>query len=232
MKGQSAMLIHAKTVEWDKASLSLEKIADLVLDWRLYPRKQVDQQVVQNYARAMQSGANFPNVKVGLLHGKKIIVDGFHRINAMQQLKTEYAQCNALRFSSEAELFAEAVRLNSAHGKGFSEEDVKENIRRLKKYKFDVDEIVSLVHVPAGEIYREAAAPIVELKAPCGKTYRCDTNGKLKPGLSGKELVELKRSLVFCCNMAESGKIPSDDSVIRELVVRCRASLGCVRFHD
>jgi len=214
--------------DWDKAPVCLEKIHDLVFDWHLYPRKEVDETVVQNYARALRAGANFPYIKVGLLDGKKIIVDGLHRVRSREFLKIDYVECAILEFQSEAELFAEAVRLNSSHGKGFCEAELKANIRRLKRYKIDVNDIVAICHVPASEITREMTRPITTVTLPSGKKIPCT---QVKPGEKGIHgLLCLKGALMIVCNWAESRKIPTDEPVITELVIRTREALRKVQI--
>ena len=215
-----------KNYDWDHAPVSREKISDLVFDWRLYPRKEVDHQtVVQHYVKALEAGAVFPTVKVGLFKGKKTIVDGLHRVRAHTQLKRDYVDCSTLPFESEAELFAEAVRLNSSHGKRFSDIELKENIRRLKQYKFNVKDIVALVHVPASEIYREAAAPVAVLTLPSGKKI----NIGAKP--DAPDLVQFKNALKLCLRWAGSGQIPIGNAETTALVVRCHLELGKVLSH-
>jgi len=212
--------------DWDRAPVRVEKIADLIFDWSLYPRMEVDHKnVVENYARALEAGCVFPTVKVGLLVGKKIIVDGVHRVSARKLKGIDYVECAELPFDSEAELFAEAVRLNSSHGKSFSKEELEANIKRLQKYKFDVKDIVALTHVPASEIYRESAAPITSLTAPCGKKIYC--NGQP----NGRELVQFKKALMLIRDVARSGCIPTDDLFFKNLVLECREALGKVRFN-
>jgi len=217
---------------WDKAMVSLEKINDLVFDWRFYPRKEIDHRVIDNYSRALRAGSVFPPVKVGLFAGKKIIIDGVHRINSRKLLKIDYVDCVVLPFETEAELFAEAVRLNSDHGKAFSTVEVKANIERLKKYKFDVKDIVALTHVPASEIYREAAAPITELTAPSGRKIHCniqkvDCNGQ--PDIH--ELIQFKNALILIRDVAQKGCIPTDDAYFKDLVAQCHLALRKVRFN-
>jgi len=211
--------------DWDRAPVRVEKIADLVFDWNLYPRKEVDHKnVVKNYARALKAGCVFPPVKVALFHGKKIIVDGVHRISSRKLLNIDYVDCVVLPFDSEAELFAEAVRLNSTHGKSFSVEELNANIKRLQKYNFDVKEIMALAHVPASEIYRESA-PITVMKAPCGKNIYCSGQP------NGRELVQFKKALMLIRDVARSGCIPADDEFFKELVTQCRLALEKVRFN-
>ena len=212
--------------DWDHAPVKVEKISDLVLDWSLYPRKEVDQQVVGAYAKALDAGSVFPTLKVGLFRGRKIVLDGFHRVGSRKLKKIDYADCSELPFTSEAELFAEAVRLNAGHGKGFTESELKANVKRLWKFKFKVDEIQALVHVPAAEIRRDAAEPIAKLTTPCGRTINVSP-----AAAAAEDLAHFKNALVLCCRWAETGKIPTKDPAVKELVVRCRASLGKVRFN-
>jgi hypothetical protein len=217
--------------DWDKAPIVMEKTSELVWDLNLYPRKMCDRKVVENYARALKAGCTFPNIKVGLLNGEKVIVDGVHRVKSRERLKIEYAACAELPFTSGAELFAEAVRCNSDHGKGFTHEDLQWSIKRLQKFKFRVSDIMALVHVPASEIYREAAAPITVLTTPSGKKVHCnvqkvDCDGK--PNI--RELIQFKNALMLIHDVAQKGCIPADDTFFKDLVTQCRLALGRVRF--
>jgi len=213
--------------DWDRAPVSLEKIQNLVMDWRLYPRKEVDQTVVRNYARALQAGANFPYIKVGVLNGRKIIVDGVHRVRSRELLNIDYIECAILKFNGEAELFAEAVRWNSSHGKGLCEDELQASIKRLQRYKFDPNDIVTICHVPASEILSEMTRPITSVTLPSGKRVPCT---KVKPGEAGIHgLLCLKSALMIVCNWAELNKIPTDEPVIRDLVARVRAALKKVQ---
>jgi len=230
-------ILKTKTVlsqkNWDKAPARIEKISDLTFDWSLYPRKEIDhQEVVRNYARALDAGCIFPTIKVGLFHGKKIIVDGVHRVNARKLKKIEYIDCSELPFEDEAELFAEAVRLNAGHGKSFTEAELKDNIRRLQKFKFSVKDIQTITSVPASEIYRESAAPIITLTGPSGRKIYCniqkvDCNGQP----STHELIQFKNALILIRDVAKKGCIPIDDPYFKDLIAQCRSALVKLRFN-
>jgi len=219
---------------WEKAPVRVEKISDLTLDWSLYPRIEINHnEVVLSYAKALAAGCVFPTVKVGLFHGKKIIVDGVHRISARKLKKIEYVDCSELPFDNAAELFAEAVRLNSNHGKAFSKIEVKANIKKLKKFKFNVKDIETLTHVPASEIHRESAAPITELVGPSGKKIYCgiqEVNCAGQPNI--KELLQFKNALILIRDTARKGCIPNDDAYFKELVTQCRLALKNVKFRS
>jgi hypothetical protein len=218
------MLVSLTIYDWDKAPVSVEKLDDLVLDWKVYPRKSIDSNVVHRYALAYKASSVFPPVKIGLFAGKKIIVDGAHRITSHRELDIDYIDCAILPFEKEADLFAEAVKWNSGHGRPFEREEVKANVERLKEYKFDVKDIVTLTHVPASEIYREAAAPITVLRAPCGKKIYCSGQPDFR------ELIEFKKALQLIRDVAGSGCVPNEDP-FRDLVRQCREALAKIRFN-
>jgi hypothetical protein len=214
--------------DWDKAPTKLEKIADLLFDWNIYPRKEVNNQTVKAYAKALKSGSTFPPIRVGLFKGQKIVVDGFHRAHSRIFLKIAYIECSTLPFQNEAELFAEAVRLNSSHGKTFTEIEVKASIRRLQRYNFNIKDIVSIVHIPASAIRQESTKPITILTLPSGKKLSCV---KVKPGEHGVHgLICLKNALIIVSEWAEEKEIPDEPS-FRELVARTSAALKKVRFN-
>jgi len=216
--------------DWDHAPVSAEKIRDLVFEWSFYPRKEVDQATVESYARALEAGAVFPPIKVGLYQGKKIVIDGFHRVAARQRFLIEYIDALTLPFETEGSLFAEAVRLNSSHGKGFTEAELKANIRRLQHYNFDVKEIQSLVHFTPAEIRKEFSTPIASVTTPSGRvishyqdpaTVEPDKNDAIK-------LMQLKNSLKLCSRWAEHEQVSIGNAETMALVVRCHLALGKV----
>jgi len=226
------MIRHRKipVKDWDHAPVSSEKIRDLVFDWTFYPRKEVDQATVENYARALEAGAAFPPIRVGLYQGKKIVVDGFHRVAARQRFLMEVIDAQILSFETEADLFAEAVRLNSSHGKGFTEKELKANIKRLQHYNFDIEEIQSLVHFPPAEIRKEFKAPIVTITTPSGRTVSHFQNPEtVEPDQNDIiKLMQLKSSLKLCSKWAERGQVSIGNPEMMALVVRCHLALGKV----
>ncbi len=209
---------------WDKIPIRVLKIEDLVFDWRFYPRSEVDDKVVKSYAKALQAGSVFPPVKIAVFAGKNIIVDGVHRVESRKLLKIEYADCAVHHFDSEGAMFAEAVKLNSSHGKSFSQAEIRASIRTLKRYNFSVSDIVAFTHVPAAEIQCERTKPVTVVTAPRGRKIDCQ-KGEVA------ELLRFKNALVLCCSWAEQHRIPTDNPGLQKLVVRCRLALGKVRFN-
>lgn len=222
--------MEEKVKNWDQAPIQTVKMRDLVFDWSIYPRKAVDQATVENYARALESGADFPPIKIGLYQGKKIVVDGFHRVSARQRFLLDFIEAKFLPFETEAALFAEAVRLNNSHGKGFSESELKANIRRLQQYNFSVKEIQSLIYFPKEEIRKEFTTPILTITTPSGKkvSYHFRSNGLLPDKNDYYKLQKLKDALKLCDKWAESEQLSINNAELAALVIRCHLSLGKV----
>lgn len=92
------------------------RAAEVVLDYNVYPRNKVDATHVKLIRAAMRGGNSLPPIVV---EGKsRRAVDGFHRDVAALREYGEDATIKAeLReYESDAELFLDAVRLNSGHG--------------------------------------------------------------------------------------------------------------------
>lgn len=219
--------------DWSHAPTKLERLSDLTLDLNLYPRDKVDVEVVHKYAKAQQAGAVFPPLKIGLLKGEKIIVDGTHRCGAYKENQVDFADCKELPFTSEAELFAEAVRLNADHGAAFNDADRKKSMRQLKKFKFKVQDIQKLLSVPAAEIVKESAAPIATIRTPWGEKKQIFKSETPKvpdaPGIA--DLIGFKNSLQSCKHYLEQNNgLVDGDPLIRELVMQVREALGRIKF--
>ena len=93
------------------------KATELVQDYDLYPRAQVDGYHVREIAEALEAGVSMPPVIAE--KGTKRVVDGFHRIRAAQKIHGATAKIEVVFkvYGSEAELFREAMRLNADHGR-------------------------------------------------------------------------------------------------------------------
>ena len=124
------------------------KIADLQFDVDIYPRMKIGWLTAYQYAQAMKSGSEFPPVKIGLLDGKKFVVDGWHRIEAKKLLKEEFVEAEIKEYTDRKTIFADAVRFNAAHGRQLSVQEKVRIIARLEEMQFTPDEISALIKVP------------------------------------------------------------------------------------
>ena len=131
---------------------TLMKISDLIVDSELYPRIKSGWLTAYQYAQAMKANSIFPPIVVGIFEGKKYVVDGVHRIEAKKLLKEEYIDAIVKKYENEKEMFVDAVRLNSTHGRQLSVQEKVRIIDKLKNMQFELQEISELVKVPIDKI--------------------------------------------------------------------------------
>lgn len=127
--------------------MQLFRIDELVMDKKYYPRMNVGWQTVASYANAMKIGDKFPPIKVGILDNKKILVDGWHRVGAHKLNKEEFIQGESEKYKNERDLFIDAARLNSRHGRPYSVQERIDVIRRLEKMEVPVFQIESILGI-------------------------------------------------------------------------------------
>jgi len=103
------------------AKLATVKLAELVLDWNLYPRHEVDGFQVARLTEAIEAGEDLPPM---IVDEKSLrIVDGFHRYHAFLRAKADEVAVEMQRFRSEADVFMHAVALNARHGVPLTPQD-------------------------------------------------------------------------------------------------------------
>ena len=92
------------------------KASELVLDFDLYPRNNVDSHNVRNIADALDAGAELPPVIID--KKSKRVVDGFHRVKAHIRLYGEEAKIQVVEktYRDDAAMFLDAARYNASHG--------------------------------------------------------------------------------------------------------------------
>lgn len=91
-------------------------ISGLVLERGLSPRANLSSNLVRQLVEAVRAGAVLPPIVAE--KGTSRVVDGFHRVEAHRRAHGREALIEVLEkdYADEAEMFLDAVRLNSAHG--------------------------------------------------------------------------------------------------------------------
>jgi hypothetical protein len=99
------------------------KVSELVEDFDLYPRADVDSGHVSQIVEALAAGASLPPVVA--CSKTKRIVDGFHRSRATRRLFGNDSDISVLLkdYKDERELFLDAMRFNSCHGRNMTSYD-------------------------------------------------------------------------------------------------------------
>ncbi len=95
-------------------------------------RNKVDNALVQKYAKAISNGATFPPIKIALVDGQYILVDGWHRHAA-----TARAHLNDIEAiitpMTHGEALQAAALANSAHGKPLSQTEKRKAFKAFIK---------------------------------------------------------------------------------------------------
>ena len=123
------------------------KVGLLVEDLDVYPRESIDSTHVGHIADAIESGAELPPVIAD--RKSKRTVDGFHRCRAYRRLFGDDYECAVVwrDYKTEAELFADAMRLNSAHGNNITPHDRTRCILIGEKLGMVAEDIADALHI-------------------------------------------------------------------------------------
>ena len=132
-------------------------IEKAICDKEIYPRNLVNWVTVTRYRGAMNSGANFPPITVArlgnkLLGGKFIVVDGFHRLDAMKGNKETHITVEILEGLDKKGIYIESVKRNIGHGQQFSGQERTKIILTLEKWEMSKEQIAKIVRIPADKI--------------------------------------------------------------------------------
>ncbi len=122
-------------------------LSDIVIDFAIYPRTQVDSGNVSQLREAFRAGTTLPPP---VIDAKSLrVVDGVHRVTMYRrEMEADGAiDVEVREYASEADIFADAVRMNAAHGRPLSPFDRARCAARLKKYRLGVAKIASLLGV-------------------------------------------------------------------------------------
>jgi hypothetical protein len=92
------------------------KATSLVLDFTLYPRMTVDDHHVSRLAEARRAGESFPPVIAD--DTTRRLTDGFHRLKTVLRVDGDDAMIDVewRHYTDDADLFQDAITLNSRHG--------------------------------------------------------------------------------------------------------------------
>lgn len=112
-------------------------INDIIQDHgTLQVRDIIDTKTVEQYARSMRAGADFPPIKVFKVEGKHYLVDGFHRVAAASAI-AEADQKFSPKIRAEViegtmgEALKTAALANTLHGKALKRSDHRKSFRML-----------------------------------------------------------------------------------------------------
>jgi len=206
----------------------LVKIASLKLELELYPRMKTGWLTAFQYAQAMKAGSIFPSIIVGKLQNKLYVVDGWHRIEARKLLGEEYIEATIRDFKDKREMFAEAVRVNSVHGRRLSVQEMVRIVHKLEEMHFKPKEISEIVKVPIDKIsmFQDRA-----ITGPNGKpvflkgiSAKAGVSEAVNQGLFNvSSVANLLEQLVM---VLENEMLSLEDEAVKELAIEVYSLLG------
>ena len=154
-------------------------IADLVLDWSLYVRHEVDAVQITRLMDALAAGNELPPIIVD--RKSRRVVDGVHRYTATHRTQGDGATIAVIRrtYADETALILEAIALNSRHGVPMESIDQRHCIQLATQWKVPLDRLAVAMAMPLDrlEVMRRdsfATGPdgLVILKVPTRSKFK------------------------------------------------------------
>ncbi len=105
-------------------------ISQIIEDPAIQPRSKIKSTVIDDYAAAMRSGAQFPAIDVFRINDRYYVVDGFHRLQATRKVGRESIHAEIHQGTvRDAIIFAAGT--NTRHGIQRTNADKKQVVQRL-----------------------------------------------------------------------------------------------------
>jgi hypothetical protein len=128
------------------------KIDDLKIDENVYPRNGISDINVYRLISALRTGVKLPPITIEARTLR--IVDGRHRYEAYKAEKLKTIEVVEKVYASEADLFADTVRLNVSHGEPLDQFNIRSAIVRLNEYGYSKEKISDVVRLPVPAILK------------------------------------------------------------------------------
>ena len=127
-------------------------LSELIFDFDLYPRGQVDSHHVTEIVAAIDAGATMPPPII--CAKTKRIVDGFHRIRAyLRRYDEDYeVECIEKTYANDKDLFLDAMRYNAAHGRALTQHDKAHCLILAKKFRIKQDLVAAALNITTERI--------------------------------------------------------------------------------
>jgi hypothetical protein len=125
-------------------------IDDVVEDYRLYPRSEVDGATVEQFREALRAGAKFPPIRVC---SKTLrLIDGFHRKTAYRREQATHVLCSLEEVADDVDLFRRAAAANASHGRRYSVDDYATAVRLAKRLGLTREQISADLLLPLDRV--------------------------------------------------------------------------------
>jgi hypothetical protein len=120
--------------------------SELVMDYTVYPRHAVDTTNIADLRQAIRARVNLPKIIAEAKTNR--IVDGFHRKMAYEAEGFTQVEVEWREYESDAELFLDAARLNSGHGRKLDRIDqIKIITRAISELNVDPKRVAAALNL-------------------------------------------------------------------------------------
>lgn len=158
------------------------KAAELVLDFSLYPRNNVDSHNIKNLIDALAAGEPLPPVVID--KKSKRVVDGFHRVKAYLKFLGDEAKIEVIEktYKSDAQLFVDAMRYNATHGCKLDPCDRTHCLLLAESLNIPLDQVAGALHTTVDKLAAlraDRTATSNGLTVPLKRTVRAFAGKKL-----------------------------------------------------
>jgi len=109
----------------NKKAVVVKKISDIKINEELYPRREVDEELIQTYAENLEV---LPPINI---NQDDILIDGLTRLSAHKRAEKTEIKCIVEHTKNEEEIYRRAVELNASHGKQLTRREKKDVALRL-----------------------------------------------------------------------------------------------------
>lgn len=132
--------------------LEQRALGQLILDFSIYPRTQVDAVHTKAIRHAIEAGEDLPPIVAEASTLR--IVDGFHRYSAYKQLHGMGFELEVdLRdYESEADLWAASLSYNTGHGKALTFYEKAAAIVKAEKLGITKGDVAKVLRIPESRI--------------------------------------------------------------------------------
>jgi hypothetical protein len=139
------------------------KVAELIEDFGLYPRSQVDGSHVQKLAEALLAGETLPPI---IVDDSGRLIDGFHRRRAVLRVHGDDAEIEVevRQYANERERYLDALRLNARHGKGITGAELTGAILKAEHFKLKPKVVASALGIRTERVEKIRQTKTAELR--------------------------------------------------------------------
>ena len=211
------------------------KAAELVLDFDLYPRNNVDSHNVHTIMDAMALGVKMPPVVI--CKRTKRVADGFHRVRAALRCDPN-AEVEVVEkvYRSDAEFFLDAMRYNAHHGAKLDPCDRTRCTIIADRLSIPLDKLAGALHMPTDKLgdlkATRTATSTGGLSIPLKRTVQHMAGQMLtkaqvaaNSGLSGMNQQFYVNQII---SLIENGMLNKEDAKLFERLAKLRELLDDV----